>query len=45
VLLNGEDVRFMKELDTPGMDDDELSILIALAGDDGYKYGVPGYDK
>ena len=32
VFLNGEDVRFMKGLETPVADGDELSVVTALAG-------------
>ena len=32
VFLNGEDVRFVKGLETPVKDGDELSIVTALAG-------------
>ena len=32
VFLNGEDVRFLKGLETPVKDGDELSIVTALAG-------------
>jgi molybdopterin synthase sulfur carrier subunit len=32
VYLNDEDIRFLKNLDTPVHDGDELSIVPAIAG-------------
>ena len=32
IFINGEDVRFMQDLDTPVKDGDQLSILPAVAG-------------
>jgi molybdopterin synthase sulfur carrier subunit len=46
LYLNDEDIRFLKEMDTPVSDKDTLSIILAIAGGnerqaDGSPQGVP----
>jgi adenylyltransferase/sulfurtransferase len=44
IFLNNEDIRFMKNLDTPVNDGDSLSVIPAIAGGGGFPptQGIPG---
>jgi molybdopterin synthase sulfur carrier subunit len=43
IYLNDEDIRYLKQLETPVKEGDVLSILPALAGGSGTAHAIPRY--